>query len=233
MSKMYEFVDNVRLNFLGGACQHLCSYCYTQTIKNRFPIIKRIYSGDPSLIEKAFKLKLGQGHTYFVGSMTDMFANNVPDWMIITILNHISRFRNTYLLQTKNPERYTKFTDHFPTDVILATTIETDNAQILKRITDNNTILPRFRAYWTKVMSRLGYKTMVTMEPIMAFNLDKIVKWMKDIKPMQVNIGANSNPKIKLPEPTVEEIGALVRLLRDAGITVHLKDTLNRLYTEG
>jgi DNA repair photolyase len=227
---MYEFVDNVRLNFLGGACQHLCSYCYTSTLKNRFASIKKIYSGEPYLIEKAFKKNLGQGHTYFVGSMTDMFADNVPDHMIIRILEHLCRYDNEYLLQTKNPERYQHFTDYYPMKVILATTIETDNAQILKRITDNNAILPRFRAYWTKVMSRLKYKTMVTMEPIMTFNLDKIVTWMKDINPIQVNIGANSNPKIKLPEPTGEEIGVLVKALRSAGIPVHLKDTLNRLY---
>jgi hypothetical protein len=49
-------------------------------------------------------------------------------------------------------------------------------------------------------------------------------------RPTQVNIGANTYTKIRIPEPTREEIFDLVNEIKDE-CTVELKDNLNRIIT--
>jgi len=47
---------------------------------------------------------------------------------------------------------------------------------------------------------------MVTIEPIMDFDLFVLVELLKKARPSWVNIGANSNLKINLKEPKKEKI---------------------------
>src|SRR4030042_1687198 len=126
-SNMYSFIGNDTWNPLGGECSHACSYCYVTAMKFR-PVIKAKYSGEIRLHEKAFKEPLGKGKFWFVCSCNDLFADNVPDWMIIRVLQHLQKydFDNKFLLQTKNPDRYHKFVDYYPEKVILCATIESD-----------------------------------------------------------------------------------------------------------
>ncbi|KAA3926223.1 hypothetical protein F3F25_18205, partial [Bacteroides ovatus] len=56
----------------------------------------------------------------------------------------------------------------------------------------------------------LGIDTYVTAEPLMQFDLDKMVEYIKRCKPLQVNIGRNTNRKVQLPEPTANEAKVLV-----------------------
>ena len=69
--------------------------------------------------------------------------------------------------------------------------------------------------------------TTVTIEPIMDFDLDVMVEWMSEIKPMFVSIGADSKG-CSLPEPPGEKVRALVAELREIA-EVKLKENLTRL----
>ena len=68
---------------------------------------------------------------------------------------------------------------------------------------------------------------MVSIEPIMDFDLEVMVKWMQEIKPEFVSIGADSGNN-HLPEPTPEKVKALIEALQEFTF-VKIKDNLKRL----
>lgn len=72
------------------------------------------------------------------------------------------------------------------------------------------------------------YKTFVTVEPIMKFNLEHFVKMIRRCRPAQVNIGADSGGN-NLPESTSDEIFALINELNKFTKVV-LKSNLKRIY---
>jgi len=87
--------------------------------------MKRFKVGKLRLDKKCLKDNLGEGRIIFVGSSTDMWADEVPDKWIETVLNRCRFFhKNTYLFQSKNPIRFKGFL--FPPKTILGTTIEYD-----------------------------------------------------------------------------------------------------------
>ena len=85
---------------------------------------------------------------------------------------------------------------------------------------------PINRANAMKAISLLGLKTYVTIEPIMDFDLDEMVKLIRKCEPVQVNIGSDSKGN-NLPEPSKKKIEDLIDLLNFT--KVKLKDNLRRL----
>lgn len=62
----------------------------------------------------------------------------------------------------------------------------------------------------------------------MAFDENELVNLIKMCKPVQVNIGANTNEGISLPEPTYNEIESLIKRIRN-DYKVEIKRNLSRL----
>jgi hypothetical protein len=55
-----------------------------------------------------------------------------------------------------------------------------------------------------------GIPTYVTCEPLLEFELPALVSMLKACHPQQVNVGRNSRREIFLPEPTINDVRALV-----------------------
>jgi len=208
---MYPWVTHT-WNPIKGKCPHDCSYCY----------MKRFPQGDLRLDEKTLKDGLGKDNFIFVGSSCDMFANKVPDEWIKRVLTHcIANIENTYLLQTKNPQKMYWFYSHswMGNNFIYGTTIETNRTTNISKAP--NTIE---RA---KYIEHFNGRTMVSIEPIMDFDLDIFVRWIKLIQPKFVSIGADSKGH-NLPEPSADKVKALIKELKKF-TEVKLKDNLARL----
>lgn len=206
---MYGFVSHT-WNPIKGECSHDCKYCYMKIWKQK-PI---------RLVEKELQDDLGKDNFIFVGSSTDMFADDVnPDWIrrVLCLCNVF--IKNKYLFQTKNPKAYYKFMDLFPANSILATTIETN------RENDLSNAPPRMAR--VSQMCDIPKQRMVSIEPIMDFDLNDMKRWMFAIKPKFVSIGADSKGH-KLPEPSTEKINALIYELRKF-TEVKIKPNLKRL----
>ena len=201
---MYKFVD-FTWNPIKGLCSHNCKYCY----------MKRFPQPELHLDEKDLKTDLGKDNKIFVGSSTDMFADNVPDEWIQRVLQHCSFYDNTYYFQTKNPIRFIQGNLRFPIKSILGTTIETNYSSLIEKYSK----APTFRLY--------KFLNFVTIEPIMDFDLKELVGIINRINPDFVNIGADSKNH-HLPEPTYEEVMELKKELEKFTI-VNLKDNLKRL----
>lgn len=55
---------------------------------------------------------------------------------------------------------------------------------------------------------------MVTAEPLMRFDREEMVSFIRRCNPKLVNIGRNSCRRIVLPEPTQEEVQQLIAKLK-------------------
>ena len=84
------------------------------------------------------------------------------------------------------------------------------------------------RALAMNEIASKGIETYLTIEPIMAFDEDELVRLIRMCRPTQVNIGANTYDKIRIPEPAKQEIFDLVNEIKD-GCKVELKSNLERL----
>lgn len=213
---MYDWIDKTR-NFIAGECPHKCGYCYVKRL--RFPLIKEKYSGELRLIESELERNEGEGKTIFVQDCGDLFAKEVPyDWIRI-ILRHLGKFHNTYLFQTKNPERLKEFMHFFPANSIFGTTIETNRAY-----EDTKAPNVQERQYFIEEMPE---RRMVSIEPVMEFDLDIMVKWMEDINPEFISIGADSGGN-NLKEPSKEKLEELIKELSKF-TEVKVKSNMQRL----
>jgi DNA repair photolyase len=219
---MYEFVTHV-WNPIKGRCSHNCSYCYVKRIAHRFGTEQNPIRFD----EKEMRTDLGSGNFIFVGSSCDIFAPDIPDNWIRDIVEYTRTFTNNqYLLQTKNPNRIISSYPGTSTGLHkICTTIETNRwvPEVMR-----NALPTKLRAFALAVLTGMGYRTMVTVEPIMDFDLNNMVRLLRLTKAEQVNIGADSG-RNNLPEPPAEKIEELVAGLIEAGINVKLKKNLKRL----
>ena len=207
---MYPWVTHT-WNVIKGKCPHDCSYCY----------MKRYTQPELHFDEKELKTNLGTGNTIFVGSSCDMWGSFIPDqWIERTILHCFDHNKNHYLFQSKNPIRFLCYTDIFPDVVLLGTTIETN------RHYDFISFSPKTeeRRY---AIQELNYPIMISIEPILDFDLNVMVKWIREIKPEFVSIGADSSYNY-LPEPSSEKVEALIEALKEFA-EVKIKDNLKRL----
>lgn len=206
---MYEFITHT-WNPIKGRCFHDCAYCYMKSlVQNPQPI---------RLVESELKGIFQRDQFIFIGSGTDDFASDVPsEWLnkildfCVEATSHQTEGNKTqFLIQTKNPERILEFINHplFQTQrVVVCTTIETNRhyPEIM-----NNAPTPIQRAEAMAKIAECGIRTFVTIEPIMDFDLDEMVKLITMCKPEQVNIGKNTSTWIKLHEPTRFKVANLI-----------------------
>lgn len=221
---MYPWVTHTH-SHLGGECPHQCVYCYVDN--PRFGRPER-YTGDLRLIEKEFNARYGTGKTIFVEHCNDLFAKYVHQDMIIEVIRHCLQWpENTYVFQTKNPERFLSLSEGlplnavFPNNSIYGTTIETNRD--MSAISKAPPAVERMRA-----MSKILTRKFVTIEPVLDFDVDILASWIDRIRPEFLNLGADSK-RHGLPEPTVEKVMQFTEKLKEYGIELREKHNLSRL----
>jgi DNA repair photolyase len=149
---------------------------------------------------------------------------DIPYSWIKKVIDYAHGFGgNQYIFQTKNPKRF--ITSYFGLSAerdILCTTIETD--QYLPEIM-RNAPSPFDRLHHLYQMRTRGFRIMITIEPIMDFNPGVLLFMLRTIKPMQVNIGADSGNN-HLPEPSKEKTLGLITELRKFTKVVEKKNLM-------
>jgi protein gp37 len=211
-------------NPLAGKCDHDCGYCY---VGNKIaPWLQKMgndkYVGKCRLVESELEVELvvPEDYVIFVQSCGDLFGSWVPVYYIESVLTRLQAFpQTTFLLQTKNPSRYFSF--HIPSNCILGTTIETN-----RMYTDTKAPQPKVRYHAMKWLS-LTRKLMVSIEPIMNFDMPVLVSWIANLRPLFVSVGADSGNN-SLSEPSPEKLKELLSEL-NLITEVRRKKNLNRL----
>jgi hypothetical protein len=169
--------------------------------------------------------------------------NDIPDTEIIFVCGNgdiafcepafvfkiIERIRNrneqhphaTYYLQSKRPSCLRPFLSHLPESVILVTTLETNRDAGYRAISKAPPPSKRYAQF-----KALDYpRRVVTVEPVMDFDLDPFVGWITEIHPEYVWLGFNTRPKsVKLPEPSPAKLQSFMERLVVAGVPIRGKD---------
>jgi DNA repair photolyase len=214
---MYEFVTHT-WNPIKGDCPHDCSYCYVKRIYKRF----KKEQGVLRLDEKELKTNLGKGNFIFVGSSCDMFADDVDQFSILRTLDRCRAYAdNRYLFQTRNVRGTLSFI--FPVNTVIGTTIETNRYWLADKYSSAPSVIARVN----ELQKSAIHRKMITMEPIMDFDVKELVGMVSCVNPVQVNIGADSG-RNHLPEPPAEKVLELIAELEKVTKVVQ-KPNLARL----
>jgi len=204
---MYPWISHT-YNVIKGKCPHDCTYCYMKV----YP------QPELHLDARELKVNLGEGNFIFVGSSCDMWAEVIPRGWIELVLEKCQAHSNRYLFQSKNPLRFHSYCGVFPLHSVFGTTIESNRSEV------SLAPLPYDRY---KAMREMPGHKMVSIEPIMDFDLDIMVEWIQKIGPDFVSIGADSKGH-HLPEPSPDKVDRLVEELSKLTV-VKIKDNLKRL----
>lgn len=147
-----------------------------------------------------------------------------PDFtrrIIERIRRHNERSRpKTFYLQSKRPVYFKRFLADLPANVIFLTTLETNRDEGYGKVSKAPPPSVRYEQF-----KSLDYpRKVVTIEPVLDFDLETFAAWIRSIQPEYVWLGFNSRPKsVKLTEPAEEKVQKLANWLLDAGIEIRGK----------
>ena len=201
-------------------CLYNCNYCWarnlaTTKLQNSHRYLKGF---KPSLNETEFRSKFGKGDLIFVSDMGDLFGSFVPSDWISQVLDHTAHYPDAnFLFMTKNPQRYHEFLLRMPKNAILGVTIETNNDEIVQTDKVSTAPLPSERY---NAMKDLDWnRKMVSIEPILDFELKTFGDWIEDIYPFLVYVGYD-NYDHKLREPNLKNTLDLIRMISEYTLVI-------------
>jgi len=198
-TRMFGFVKYTCNPIVG--CYHECIYCWARRQAKR---LKR-------LCDKCYK---------FLCDMSDIFGWWVSHVRLMEILDFIKHNpQTTFFLETKNPSKILQYRGDIPKNVILSTTIETDHYP-KEGISKAPPPEERVKIFW---QLRHPHKH-VSIEPIIDFDLNTLVEWIKDIEPEMVSIGYDNYGILKkhgIPEPSKEKY---LKLKSELSKFTHVED---------
>lgn len=185
-------------------CLYDCRYCWARIYANNLQDTTEKYRDGfckPKLVKKELNRTFRKG-LIAVSLMGEMFGEWIPDHWILEVLKVvIASPKATFLFMTKNPKRYTDLLNeliaYYPKNVILGATIESNRDF---PVTKAPSVVERYNA-----MKELKFeRKQISIEPIMDFDFDVFLQWLRDIEPMIVSIGYDDH-YFKLVEPDLQK----------------------------
>jgi DNA repair photolyase len=226
--KMFSIVTGT-WNPISG-CLYDCRYCWAKNLAlTKLKTTKRYADGfKPSLNISEFRVRFHKGDLIFVADMGDMFAPFIPDKWVKQVLDHIRQFPEAdFLFMTKNPKRYLELLPFIPQNAILGATIETNIDSLITLEKVSVAPPPSNRA---EAMAKLDWdRKIVSIEPILRFDLDTLVKWITDIDPFIVYVGYD-NYCHQLQEPQLQTTLQLMQQLSENALVI--KKTIRPAWSE-
>ena len=203
-------------------CEHDCRYCrpsFQAQLKRRRNKCPDCYSfvphGHPSRLQNQRFPKTGFMQFIFTCSSGDIAF--CPDNYLQQIVAEIRRHKDrTFLLQTKDPTVFQR--TKFPDNVILGITLETNKDALAQAVSKAPPPSQRRKVFKTVEHAR----KMLTIEPVMDFDLDTMIQWIDDLAPCMVWLGYDSK-RANLPEPPLAQVKELSWELGRRGLVVVLK----------
>jgi len=212
MGNMYS--DSIYQWNVFVGCLHSCIYCkrsFQAQMKRQLHNCKDCYDFKPHFHEERLNINFnlskyetkGDQFIWVASSSDIVFAEE--EW-VLKILDKIDQYPNrTFFIQTKNPYFFEKY--EIPENVLFGITLETN-----RNYTDiSKAPFPVDRYYLFK---RYWYRNLVvTIEPILDFDLNDFVYWIKEINPERVYVGYNTKGT-RLPEPSLSKTLQLIEELK-------------------
>lgn len=222
--RMYREAEGKTLNPYVG-CLFDCKYCYPsfrRQAKRRKKACMSCYNYIPhSHMERLNKAppRTHEGEFVFLVDMGD--PSFIPATDFMRILDYCKKYSDrTFLLQSKDPQYFEDF--DFPENVVLGTTLETNDDGLCVTISKAPPPSKRIAGMMRLLEKKL--REMITVEPILKFDLAALSSMILSVRPWRVYVGYDSHPnENRLPEPSLAEADALVSALNSAGIDVRWK----------
>ena len=227
MSRMFSLVAETWNPVTG--CLHNCVYCWARRLaETKLRRVPRYREGfKPRLNGQEFKRRFKPNRLVFVSDMGDLFGEWVPDKWIWRVIERIEKFPETkFLFLTKNPKRYWDF--GYPDNVILGVTLETNRCDGYDKI--SKAPEPCVRYHDARLLGVKGNPVMISVEPILDFDLDDFIHVIKMLEPDMVYIGYD-NYGHRLPEPPLEKTLRLIQELEK--FTTVYRKTIRKAWYEG
>jgi len=228
MSRMYK-ERKKSINFYVG-CKHSCLYCipsFQRQMKRQGKRCQLCYYYVPHAhlerLKKAPPRTFGAEFIFFPSSSDWAFIPKEVGDEAIAYMEHYSDRR--FLCQTKDSSCFYRWS--FPENAILAITLETNRAELTRAI--SKAPIPEFRVLQFKDYPHAS--KIVTIEPILDFDEETLVGWMKVIKPKPVIYVGYDNHGCRLEEPSKTKTGALIERLEEEGFEVRCK-TIRKAWWE-
>ncbi len=200
-------------------CNFNCTYYWArELVEGRLHHLARYKGGFmPTTHPDRFTPRFKPGDFVFVCDMGDIAFAPAAVWS--AILDAVGCHPNTkFLLQSKDPR---VFPHLVPDNVYLGTTLESN--------VDYEVSLAPSPFIRCRDLRNVEHPhKFISIEPIMDFDLETLVRWIKDVRPEIVEVGAD-NYHNDLPEPPWGKVQQLLEALR--GFVPHVieKDGLARL----
>lgn len=167
--------------------------------------------------------RTAEGEFIFLCSMGDVaFCDNKHFKRLIEFVRkHGDR---TFLLQSKDPGKAFMRIKEYPPNLILGITLETNRDAGYDRVSD----APKPSKRYADFLNVRHSRKMVTIEPVLAFDLDELVNMVTKLKPCMTWVGFNSKETKRptVPAPTLEEFRALQKYLKKSGLDVIVKSMI-------
>ena len=207
-------------------CRFDCVYCgpsFKRQAKRQQRLCQKCYDYKPHCHEERLA-KIPSAKIIFVCGNGDISfcPPSFVQRIIARIREHNARCPDkTYYFQSKKPSCFGPFLADFPENVILLTTLETNRDSGYRAVSKAPLPSERYRQF-----KALDYpRKVVTVEPVMDFDLRVFGGWIRGLRPEYVWLGLNSKPEsLTIPEPSIEKLRKLMEMLTRAGIEIRGKE---------
>lgn len=231
MSRMFE-IEGKRMQTwnVHVGCNFECEYCNARSLaEGRLKHLPQYRDGfdNPHLVESQLKHRFKPGEWVFVGYMGDIrFAKRDDmDEIWLAMMNSPGA---RFMFMSKDPfifEAWQKMWGYeFGSNIYLGTTLETNREELTGP--RSRAPMPASRA--GQMMTMYHPHTIISVEPIMDFDVEILGGWIRRIQPQIVFVGAD-NYHHHLPEPHWDKVQALLDILRETVPAVIEKPGLERL----
>jgi DNA repair photolyase len=222
--KKNMYVDSVKQwNPFVGCCFD-CLYCKTsfqRQAKRQKQNCMTCYRYEPHEHPERLGVSLPKTRNgEFIFTCANSDISFCPTEFLKRIVERIDReMDKTFLIQSKNPKTFDRVA--FSPNVILGITIET-NRDALYQSTGMSKAPPPSQRFADFLMIKHARK-MVTVEPVLQFDLEVMVDWIKQLRPIKVWLGYDSK-KNNLPEPELSKVMALKHEIEQLGLGIEVKE---------
>lgn len=215
--RMFPFISDT-CNPIGGYC-YGCLYCYihgNKGMKLRYGHLRDKYSGNHELYMSVLSKRFGKDKFVFQSDCIDIFHPDIPRYMVRRVLEWIGGNEATFLILTKNPKGFFDYKLELPHNVAIGITCESNRKYAHGLLPSQYDRLKVFKF----VAHELDYyPRLISIEPIMKFDMIPFYNHIMFCKPDCVAIGYDSNYS-HLYEPFKDETLELIQRLRDSGVLV-------------
>jgi hypothetical protein len=206
-------------------CDFTCTYCgptFQAQAKRQKHNCTDCYEYTPHCHPERLTRIPSAGIVFVAGSADISFCPREFTHKIIAAIVRHNRAcpHKEYYLQSKRPEYLAQFLPVLPANVLLVTTLETNRDKGYAAVSKAPVPTERYRQFTNLDWPR----KVVTVEPLLDFDLAVFTDWLTTLRPEYVWLGYNSRPaQVTLPEPEETKVRDLIGNLKAAAVPVRGK----------